>query len=166
MNLVLQGTGIEAADASQVARISGAGSTEQLAATAWRFRSVTRSVQAEADIASYCETHSLDFGWRPTAAVHQLLDSHASSNGSDTGIEHREHGVARHVDDSAAMGLYLESKQGPRAVERLHCRALVERHQARVARHIGRQNRGGVGFKVSMKHLGVSRCNLLSGHVV
>ncbi len=65
MNLVLQGTGIAPPDASQVARISGAGSTEQLAATAWRFRSVTRSVQAEADIASYCETRSLDFAWVP-----------------------------------------------------------------------------------------------------
>jgi len=65
MNLVIQGTGIEAADASQVAGILGAGSTEQLAATAWRLRPVTRSAQANADIANYCETRSLDFAWVP-----------------------------------------------------------------------------------------------------
>ena len=65
MNLVIQGSGIEAADASQVASMAGTGSLVQISTTAWRLRPVSRSAQGDADIAKYCETRSLDFGWVP-----------------------------------------------------------------------------------------------------
>jgi phosphoserine phosphatase len=65
MNLVVQGAGIEADDASNIAALAAAGSPEQVAATAWRLRPVARSAQVDADIAKYCEARSLDFAWVP-----------------------------------------------------------------------------------------------------
>ena len=65
MNLVLQGTGLQTGDAPHVAALSGASSIEQLAATAWRLRSPSRSAAVDADVAAYCESRSLDFAWVP-----------------------------------------------------------------------------------------------------
>jgi phosphoserine phosphatase len=65
MNLVIQGAGIEADDASQVAALAASGSLEQVAATAWRLRQVSRTATGDADIAKYCEKRSLDFAWVP-----------------------------------------------------------------------------------------------------
>jgi len=65
MNLVLQGTGIEASDASQIAALSGAPSFEQFAHCAWRLRAPSRSPQADAAIGAYCKRRSLDHAWVP-----------------------------------------------------------------------------------------------------
>ena len=65
MNLVLQGTGLQPDDAPQVAALCEAQAIEQLAATAWRLRSPTRSASVDADVAAYCESRSLDFAWVP-----------------------------------------------------------------------------------------------------
>ncbi len=65
MNLVLQGAGLQPGDAPHVAALSGAGSIEQLAATAWRLRSPSRSAAVDADVAAYCESRALDFAWVP-----------------------------------------------------------------------------------------------------
>ena len=65
MNLVLQGTGVEAADASRVAALAGAGTIEQIAQSAWRLRSATRSAPSESAIAAYCESRLLDHAWVP-----------------------------------------------------------------------------------------------------
>jgi phosphoserine phosphatase len=63
MNLVLQGTGIAAADASQVAVLCGARSFEQVAKCAWRLLAPSRSPQGEAAVAAWCEKRSLDHAW-------------------------------------------------------------------------------------------------------
>ena len=65
MNLVIQGAGAGAADASRIAALGGAKSIEQFAQFAWRLRSAARSPRSEADIAAYCESRSLDHAWVP-----------------------------------------------------------------------------------------------------
>ena len=63
MNLVVQGAGIEASDASQLAALAGAKSIEQIAHSAWRLRSCVRSTRADTAIAAFSERRSLDLGW-------------------------------------------------------------------------------------------------------
>ncbi len=63
MNLVVQGAGIEAADASQIAVLCGARSFEQVAQSAWRLRAPSPPLQGEATVAAYCEHRSLDHAW-------------------------------------------------------------------------------------------------------
>ncbi len=63
MNLVVQGGGMGAADASHLAGLSGARSMGQVGATAWRLRGAERMPESTAAVALYCEGRSLDFGW-------------------------------------------------------------------------------------------------------
>ena len=65
MNLILQGAGIEAADASRVAALSAARSVEQIARSAWRLREVNESAEVAAAVANYCEAHALDHACVP-----------------------------------------------------------------------------------------------------
>lgn len=65
MNLVVQGTAIEVADASQLAALSGAASLEQIGETAWRLRDATHSDETVAGVAVHCEKRALDFAWVP-----------------------------------------------------------------------------------------------------
>ncbi len=64
MNLIVQGAGIEPADASQLAAFSGAEAIEQIAETAWRLRSAKSGV-GDTRITAYCEQRSLDHAWVP-----------------------------------------------------------------------------------------------------
>lgn len=66
MNLVVQGEGIDAADASQVAALSGAKSIEQVAQAAWRLRVTSRTPQGDDGVAAYCERRLLDHAWVPS----------------------------------------------------------------------------------------------------
>ena len=61
MNLVVQGAGIEPADASRLAAISGAKTLEQIAELAWRLRDASPSDE----VTVYCERRSLDHAWVP-----------------------------------------------------------------------------------------------------
>lgn len=65
MNLVVQGTAIEVADASQLAALSGAASLEQIGETAWRLRDARHSDETVAGVAVHCERRALDFAWVP-----------------------------------------------------------------------------------------------------
>ena len=65
MNLIVQGEGIEAADASQTAALCGARSIEQVAQAAWRLRVGARTPQGDDGVAAYCERRSLDHAWVP-----------------------------------------------------------------------------------------------------
>jgi hypothetical protein len=55
MNLVVQSAGIEPADASHLAAMSGAKSFEQIGELAWRLRDASQSDE----ITGYCERRSL-----------------------------------------------------------------------------------------------------------
>ena len=61
MNLIVQGAGIESADASRLAAISGAKTLEQIGELAWRLRDAADA----AEIAAYCEGRRLDHAWVP-----------------------------------------------------------------------------------------------------
>ena len=61
MNLVVQGVGIESADASQLAALSDARTLEQIGEYAWRLRDASESPE----VAAYCEGRGLDFAWTP-----------------------------------------------------------------------------------------------------
>ena len=61
MNLVVQGIGIKAADASQLAALSDARTLEQIGEYAWRLRDASESPE----VAAYCEGRGLDFAWTP-----------------------------------------------------------------------------------------------------
>jgi phosphoserine phosphatase len=61
MNLVVQGAGIEPADASHLAAASAAKSFEQIGELAWRLRDASA---CEA-VAVYCEARHLDHAWVP-----------------------------------------------------------------------------------------------------
>ena len=61
MNLIMQGAGIESADASRLAAISGAKTPEQIGELAWRLRDASDA----AEIAAYCEARRLDHAWVP-----------------------------------------------------------------------------------------------------
>src|SRR5471032_955807 len=61
MNLVVQGAGIEPADASRLAAISGAKTLEQIGELAWRLRDASPSNE----VTVYCERRSLDHAWVP-----------------------------------------------------------------------------------------------------
>ena len=61
MNLVVQGFGIEPADASHLAAISGAKTFEQIRELAWRLRGAAPSDE----VTGYCERRSLDHAWVP-----------------------------------------------------------------------------------------------------
>ena len=61
MNLIVQGAGIESADASRLAAMSGAKTLEQIGELAWRLRDASDA----AEIAAYCEGRRLDHAWVP-----------------------------------------------------------------------------------------------------
>ena len=56
-------------------------------------------------------------------------------------LEHGEHAVARHVHDTAAMGLDLFAEDGAVRFERGHGGLVVLLHQARVPSDIGGEYR-------------------------
>ena len=61
MNLVVQGTAIEPADASRLAAMGAAKALEQIGALAWRLRDATPTEE----ITGYCEGRHLDHAWVP-----------------------------------------------------------------------------------------------------
>ncbi len=61
MNLVVQGTAIEPADASRLAAMGAAKALEQIGALAWRLRDATPTEE----ITGYCEGRHLDHSWVP-----------------------------------------------------------------------------------------------------
>jgi phosphoserine phosphatase len=61
VNLVVQGAGATAADAAQLAAISGAKAIEQLGEAAWRLR----EARPTDEVAGYCEARLLDHAWVP-----------------------------------------------------------------------------------------------------
>jgi len=61
MNLVVQGPGMNARLAEDVARLADAAAVQPLAASAWRLRSATRSPTVEA----WCAAHRVDSAWVP-----------------------------------------------------------------------------------------------------
>ena len=65
MNLVVQGSAIEAADASQLAAISKATQIEQIGQTAWRLCGATHSDAALAGVTAHCGRRALDHAWVP-----------------------------------------------------------------------------------------------------
>ena len=65
MNLVVQGSAIEAADASQLAAISKATQIEQIGQTAWRLSAAAHTDAAVAGVTAHCERRALDHAWVP-----------------------------------------------------------------------------------------------------
>jgi phosphoserine phosphatase len=61
MNLVIQGPGMEEADARRIAGLTGAAALVQLDESAWRLGGASHSAEALA----YCESRSLDCAWVP-----------------------------------------------------------------------------------------------------
>ena len=61
MNLVVQGTGIEPADAARLAAMGAAKALEQIGELAWRLRDATPAEE----ITGYCEARHLDHAWVP-----------------------------------------------------------------------------------------------------
>jgi phosphoserine phosphatase len=61
VNLVVQGPGMSAAQAQELARLSGSATLEQIAAHAWRIR---KAAPADA-IAPYCERSRIDYAFMP-----------------------------------------------------------------------------------------------------
>jgi len=61
MNLVVQGAGIEPADASQLAAVTSAKAIEQIGELAWRLQDAS----ASDEVSGYCERRSLDYAWVP-----------------------------------------------------------------------------------------------------
>ena len=61
MNLIVQGAGLEPADAARLAAVSSAKSMEQLGAKVWRLRDAS----ANPEVAPYCESRRIDHAWVP-----------------------------------------------------------------------------------------------------
>ena len=61
-------------------------------------------------------------------------------HGTGRGAEHRQHRIARHVDDAAPVGFDAGAEDLACGGERRDCAVLVRRHQPRIARPIGRQD--------------------------
>jgi phosphoserine phosphatase len=61
MNLVVQGPGMTAAQAEELARLSGTTDIRQVEDTAFRFRGATR----RDGVGAWCTGHALDFAWVP-----------------------------------------------------------------------------------------------------
>ena len=65
MNLVVQGAGIEAADASGIAALCGAKSVEQIGELAWRLRDAAQSESIAGRVEEFCARRSVDHAWVP-----------------------------------------------------------------------------------------------------
>ena len=61
MNLIVQGAGLEPADAAHLAAVSSAKSMEQVGAKVWRLRDAS----ANPEVAPYCESRRIDHAWVP-----------------------------------------------------------------------------------------------------
>ncbi len=66
MNLVVQGAGIEAADASGIAALCGAKSVEQIGELAWRLGGAVQTEGNAERIVEFCERRALDHAWVPS----------------------------------------------------------------------------------------------------
>ena len=64
-------------------------------------------------------------------------------------LEYGKHRVAGRVDHPAMVRLDLRTKYRSRRIERDHGRAVVDRHQARIARHIRREDRRQALLEIS-----------------
>jgi hypothetical protein len=69
-----------------------------------------------------------------------LLDRERGRHRAGRRFEHREHRIARHVDDAALLRLDVRPENLARGIQRRHRGALIGRHQARVARHVGSED--------------------------
>jgi hypothetical protein len=86
-------------------------------------------------------------------AARQLgLDRQRRDDRAARRLEHREHRVAGHVDDAAAMRGDGRAEDRACVVERRDRAALVAAHQARVARDVGHQDRGQALARLGLAH--------------
>src|SRR6516165_6531963 len=89
-----------------------------------------------------------------------MLNSNGRGDCSGRGLEHGEHRVARHVDYAAMVRLDLGTKYRARRIERGHGRAVVDRHQARIARRIRGEDRCQALLETRPVHTRGTLCKL------
>jgi len=86
--------------------------------------------------------HAAIFGCRFSETGQLALHRDRCGHGPARRIEHGKDGVTRRVDDAPAVRLDVLTEHRPRGVERIHRRTLILRHEARIAAHVGGENRG------------------------
>ena len=87
------------------------------------------------------KAHAPIFGHRARGGLEGLLNRQCRRHCPRGRVEHREHRIARHVDDPTLAGFDLSAEDQSRGVQRGDGRALVRGHQPRVAHDVSGEDR-------------------------
>ena len=105
-----------------------------------------------AEVDADAKLHAAIGGDVGRAACQLGLDRQRRDDRAARRLEHREHRIAGHVDDAAAMRIDGRAEDRACVVERSDRAALVAAHQARVAGHVGHQDRGQALARLGLAH--------------